>query len=1058
MVNTVKQKEKPEIVPPYSIEDAIAWTNKNLTKEQVKEIQNALRTLGIKDEKGKDIVVDGGYKEKTAFAVAEFQRRKELPVNGKAEKETLEALRMESSKLKEAKFVPPVSKAKVTLEKIAKRDAEKIYLLYDLWLNNLSNNMKEDLERELSNTETQYNTSGKAYQEEFNSFFSEKGIYKPFTTFRDALTNKVPNTTKDLEEIEKKAEKLSDILRGEEKAAGIKEFEILKARLISEENKYFSDRISKLLYGVGIVEYISELEKIFEDIEFKRKKEEYKKDTRFDQRFLDFDLRSQYYFLNVVKPIMEEMGIWTPERINEIAEHMKFIDKVGQVEFFKTALPSIVKNYPEYIKEIIVACGAVDDLIRERIPTYALQNEKIREYYKSVPERLRKATGSAASHIINEMKKWPEEDRFSIELPAERIKEEYVGFPRITLARITNPNTYFPFSGDYYYIHLKLFGEEALEAIPSIYPRPKPIIELRSLAAAVDALVDISDLEVRKIEPFKRVASEAGIDTLYHSKTEEGKEVIHDSRLKLDWRTYGAAASYAKIAADFDAIQLNSLKELNVEAANYYYITYGRCDWKKDDYVNSFLNVYIPDSKNFSILYNYNEDTEKFEKRGYVRWKDRWIRVYSENISEEEGRKEFARYSDGTTDLRGKRFIKEGEEKEEKLMGWAVGTTINDAITFGLIRNIYDSEIGKFEEEKKKDFALGTITKLQKNLWLHYKYFRVREEKDFVAGLQGREWKVTAGEDNATLIWLREKGYVHAKYFKTLDEYGGMLEAKEEWDKKRGFLTYLATSLIAKDKDIKDTSTIGVVEIRGKKLQMSYDDKNLVTTKYVGKNIVVEGVPKEDEGLFNVKYTHKGEKYSFIGKINEYIGGGFVTTPAEQMLTFRTTIFEKKKTGIGWMLGIKDRLRLIPQEYAMFMLATTGEEAYDVLKKEEEFKRNLGFWIKLRRDGEGYLYVDKKTLEGQLYDRETAGIYGGYHVFHLGPLGISRWDIDALYEKEKETAGTPPLEKINIERMRITVGVEKPRSWRLDLSYVNELDKIAKTKEVTVWGKGLLWW
>lgn len=63
-----------------------------MDREQVGEVQEKLRQLGINRGDGVEIAVDGIYGAETALAVSQFQRENGLPVTGKVDFKTWEAL------------------------------------------------------------------------------------------------------------------------------------------------------------------------------------------------------------------------------------------------------------------------------------------------------------------------------------------------------------------------------------------------------------------------------------------------------------------------------------------------------------------------------------------------------------------------------------------------------------------------------------------------------------------------------------------------------------------------------------------------------------------------------------------------------------------------------------------------------------------------------------------------------------------------------------------------------------------------------------------------------
>ena len=63
-----------------------------MDREQVGEVQEKLRQLGINRGDGVELAVDGIYGAETALAVSQFQQENGLPVTGKGDFKTWEAL------------------------------------------------------------------------------------------------------------------------------------------------------------------------------------------------------------------------------------------------------------------------------------------------------------------------------------------------------------------------------------------------------------------------------------------------------------------------------------------------------------------------------------------------------------------------------------------------------------------------------------------------------------------------------------------------------------------------------------------------------------------------------------------------------------------------------------------------------------------------------------------------------------------------------------------------------------------------------------------------------
>ncbi len=63
-----------------------------MDREQVGEVQEKLRQLGINRGDGVELAVDGIYGAETALAVSQFQQENGLPVTGKVDFKTWEAL------------------------------------------------------------------------------------------------------------------------------------------------------------------------------------------------------------------------------------------------------------------------------------------------------------------------------------------------------------------------------------------------------------------------------------------------------------------------------------------------------------------------------------------------------------------------------------------------------------------------------------------------------------------------------------------------------------------------------------------------------------------------------------------------------------------------------------------------------------------------------------------------------------------------------------------------------------------------------------------------------
>jgi hypothetical protein len=832
---------------------------------------------------------------------------------------------------------------------------------------------------------------------------------------------------------------------------------------------------------------IVRLAQMLDDKKFEKERTDFLSSKEYALSLPDLDLRAQYYFLMITKPIMEQTKTWTPKEISRIAKNLPIIDDAGHVDFFKTALPAMIKYDPTNYEPLILAAGTYDNQVRSFTLNTTKQNENVRNFYRNtVIKAITNVSKSYSSALADEMRREPgREELFSILPETERMRAMILGVPTITQRDLWVPYTYYPYLVDLDYFRA-LSVLRLTEAIPRVYGAPVRPITWSAVYTVADAMGRMLDeYKERKVEKIKFTDGSVAYDRKWletASKLATDKEVRDTFTVALKGPTSQVkiggevlTKEYIRVTDTETQHQLErALDRFNAEAVNYHNITNMKVDFKNEDFVNAYLDMFVPDNNNVSTIYLKDEKAKTYSSRTYVKVGERWVNTFfEENLPETKINEKYARYYDWTSDVR---LRLDGE----RFTGFATSTKITNHTALAALMDGNPLKVKELDKVTDRDAAMGVVQDIN-NMHIRSKIFSIRGDVELAPGIlyakEGKGVEVIGarrfeerGRTSAGLRWLGNRGYLETDYYQdlALSEYMGSVHLAKDRKERENFAAFLLGTAISRDRQI-DRNAVGAIDFvqfekdRSGKIRLDKDGKPIIkegserklqaslaepikmaTVKYIGPNTLIEGADSDKTKLLNGEVTHRGygagglyaeafeqifkEHTEYFEEPKKYYGGGMRIPFNKLMFLGRMSVIEGSRNGYGWVTGSG----FLPNSILGFIVLTTGEKTSSAVKSDTDMKWNIGTWARFAADKYFFVAYDENTKRTALADNDRVLMRSGLGWYAIKEVNGTPIVYDMKFFGEHKEDSLYAGEGMKVTQTTFTLDAKKSKGpWQV---------------------------
>jgi len=870
------------------------------------------------------------------------------------------------------------------------------------------------------------------FQKDFIKIYTQvtSGPFGPVSNknYKEALSNYVKEQTgldyptlrsqyDSMLEIQSKIENYIDIARTNPQP-GTKEYDDLKAYQdsLSQYDKALVNNLIAQKYNIK--DLFAIYENIMKDDKFRAWRDDYNRKKDLPIEITNLRLETQYLFYTKIKDMLINKGAYNQETLQKLVNALKVVDPLAHNEYLMSTFPILYEKFPNDFDMITGLCSTYQAIVKN-VPFERNKYENIRAFWQQTGSDIERLLSNNVMQLINDFKQLPEEEQLKIKSQLDQYKLFIQSLPIVDWKNVIIPYKYIDLINNTYSFSdiERMLGTQ--EVVRRQYP-PSVVIGAIPYFSVVDILGETARQVMQKTYSEKPKFKEYNLQLIGGNLAGPTETMLKagatgpESKIEI-----GGATKEGKLeSGNVYVTGIRTPYVGNIETLNF--------DWNNDDSMNLYLNTVIPNNYNFVTTSFYNKDSRTYDTRNYIRLlnekgESKWINIFGSKLTEEEAKKWYGRYFDGTTDIR-------GEQEGGHLAGFSIASQVYSSVATAVVHHKSSDAIGIIYENRKEEEGV-----IQKGTKVVAKILSLNEdpnnlnirEKEAAVQIIGKNVEIVAMRDinNTREAYtvkkiIDEKRYYDFTYYESLTDYikskAGSAYFKTPIGKS------LAAWVLAKGMEVNGDATIGAItslDIKGLgefQISGSSEDKYKVgSLKFVGNTIGIEAAVKKDQdktnSILNAEYSLWGSNIGAMyteEKINkkyrEQYGAGLTFPLGRWLLTARNALLDGYKWNshrVGWLLGGQ----LYPHASTSLAIIQSGEIFEDKLLNERTENINFGVYGRRWPRGEWFVIVDNNRKTASLTDRDTLNKFGmkaGYTYYHVTENAIKSLTFTGAYEND----------------------------------------------------------
>ena len=899
---------------------------------------------------------------------------------------------------------------KYIYDRVVKEDIKELFYWYELCKSN-PDKLNIDSFNKVYDKIVGDKKADETYNKNFSAYFKKFYPNIKFEELRENVSS-IPTILYDLNRF---------VEAGRKRDAN--EIDKISKRLSSS----FAKEVINSIYGYDLVERYKQ---IINDKNFMAKIKDYEQEAKangFSVVFLNLDLESQYSFFMDAKPTLEKAGLWNKNTLDILARYSsygiaqnvtEYIDPVALPIFYSEMLKVIVEMYPDKLELLMQTLSRMDKEARQIGATKVEGDIRVREYYTKKSKELEAIKAASVQNLISLMQNnEPNEVKFTITPASERIVQNIVNVPRVSLPDLAFPFAYNPWVIEWtnWYIAEKNAGRIP-EGVPFLSWPPKPMIEALSVLDGLRVLSDLSTIRRREvvIPQFTQFSTVGG----YMSFVRQGVDK------NAAWNAAADLAGpksklYAAANAGYDGKTTISMNALNLWS-----LENMKLDFKNEEFTNLYLNTFLDPivSKDCNLVQIYERDeiTKRTIIRTYIKQGNKWIRFFKENEVPED--KAIEMYYAGYTTTNAEMRLR---MDKDKLHAGILGYHISQTDLATIIRG------------GDQAYAAQINSKYAR---YRFEIYNVDDTKELAATYlksENASYLVDVGENKKIAMamkYIDNNEYLDSAYYKTAEDWSGYVLGKKLIDSKTANIlaAYFVFSRIANDfrvpeeKIMQEKGGAVGIEFKNQKYELSYKDDPVLASLKAKNPLGLDGTIEALADHYNDRnfgdatfsignglslslgYQETGKTPDFSEYIEErrkkYHGAGINLNAKSYFAFLRGSIIKDSLDidGYGWYSGGG----WLTSNGLKFIILSSGEVPKDMSKDKERYW-NIGLWTFLNSSSSLFIIVDdrnKEIKQGSYYD--LLRIRGGVTIYTVKDDYLLSCNGYLQYNKENNIGNT----------------------------------------------------